>query len=515
MDETSSAAATEPEYLGLGSRLSSGPSPRLAGAAFAAELEAAPYLHPELGYVDVAHAVVLAEAGVVDPAATGRLVAGLRSLHRLSADEIDWDPTVGDVYNNRDVLLRRIVGDDAGWLSTGRARREATTTAWILASRRRLQRLTDATVALARALTRVAARHRDTLMSDQTYLQHAHPTTLGHYLLGFAHPATRDARNLLEAHRAVDLCPAGAGSVNGSRFPLERRRYAELLDFRGVRRHTRDAMWAPDVALDLVHAAVRVCVTVDRLAEELLVWATREFGFVELDDAHCRTSVIMPQKKNPYALSHVRGEARRVLGDAAGITATQLSVTGQPDNRTVAYTLVPALLDRTAAAVELMAEVVDHARFDTGRLARSATEGHPHATDLCDLLVLECGLTNREAHRIVGRAVALVGDGPIEHATLVEAARGIGAPTAALDELDPVAVTATSDPRHLVALRRTHGGAAPAEIDAMVAELDAELDTLAQAAGSLGGRRLDDDFGPRIDSALAALDARLPDQGAS
>jgi len=463
-------------YLGLGSRLTSGPSAAMARVGFGGELEGAPVLHPYLYFADVAHVVALTDAGLVRLGDARLLIEGLRRLDARPAAEIAWDPSVGDVYNNREALLATDVGAIADHLATGRARREATTVAWLLACRDRLTTLGLAVAGLVEDIVSVAAANTATVMADFTYLHHAQPTTLGHYLLGFAFPLLRDGERIGAALARANLSPAGSGSVNGSRLPIDRELLARLLGFDGIRLHTRDAMWAPDVAMELCSTASSVAVTLDRLVEELQIWSSSEFAFVRLADAHCRTSVIMPQKRNPYSLTQVRGEARRLLGDALGVTLTQLTPTGQPDNRTTAYQAVPAMLDKLTASTALVGEVLTEAEFDSGRLEEMASVGHPYATDLCDHLTLSAGLANRQAHRVVGKAVAMAEAraGAVSAADLSNASAELGIDLGSTlpdvaDELDP---------RRLIALRTTPGGAAPTSVTAMLDACTAGSETL-------------------------------------
>ena len=458
------------DALGVGARLATGPSRSLAETAFSHELAAAPYLLEGLSYADLAHLTALVDAGAVDRERGLRLLAALLDLHPVPPG-LALDPAVGDLYNNRDAHLARLLGDDAGLVHLGRARREATTIAWQLAVRTRLLRLIDSLIALGDSLLGRAGEHQATIVPDYTYLQHAHPTTLGHYLLGFAFPLERD---LLRAERALDLVnrsPAGSGSVNGSRFGIDRSLLAELLGFDGVVEHTRDAMWAPDLATETLTVVMTTLTNVDRLAEDLQVWATAEFGFVELDDSDSRTSVVMPQKKNPYALTYLRGEARHELGRWVGVVASNLTPTGQPDNRYHAYVDVPAALDRCAASVDLLTGVLDRATFSVERMHAAATSGHLYATDLCDYLAVATGADNRTLHRIVGLAVRRAieaGGVQVTPESVRRAAADLDEPLGAFDDAE---FERNRNPEYLVALRRGIGGAGDEAVAGMLADL--------------------------------------------
>jgi argininosuccinate lyase len=465
---------SEPEPLGVGARLGRGPSATLAAGAFSRELEAAPYLLTGLSLADMAHVAMLGDGGVIEPDTLAVLLSGLLELHPGAAD-IPLDPAVGDLYNNRDAYLRAKLGDLAGVIHTGRARREATTLAWQIAVRQRLLDLGLALAGFGGALAGSARGHRSTLMPDFTYLQHAQATTLGHYLLGFAYPVVRDLDRARRALSLVDRSPAGSGSVNGSQIPMDRDWVADLLEFEGVVEHTRDAMWGPDLAVEPMSVAVTVMTTIDRLAEDLQVFATDEFGFVELDDAHSRTSVIMPQKKNPYALAALRGEARRTLGTWTEVAASGLTPSGQPDNRIAAYSVVPLTLERTRAATDLAADVVRLASWDTARMEEAAAAGYTAATDICDHLVLTTGIDNRTAHRVVGKAVRFAlddGGAPLDATRIRSAAEALGVP---LGGLDDAALERNLSPSHTVAARLGRGAAGPEPMATMLGDLDGRL----------------------------------------
>jgi argininosuccinate lyase len=461
----------ESRALGAGSRLSGGPAASLAASAFADELRSAPYLLPWLGIADMAHVAMMARGNVVAGGRAARVLEQLLALDQGGVS-VTLDPTVGDVYNNRDALLREHLSD-AGIIHTGRARREATTLAWQLACRERIVQAGAALSTLLDALIEVVDHHRATPVPDYTYLQAAQPTTLGHYLLGFIYPLLRDNDRLESAFANVNRSPAGAGSVNGSRFAFDRKYAATLLGFDSTITHTRDAMWAPDIATEQLGATVTTLTNLDRLAEDLQLWSTAEFGYVDLDDGHTRTSVIMPHKKNPYSLAWVRGRARFAPGRFAGVTGTFLTPSGQPDNRITAYVEVPAALDDLTLCLELVADVVRGARFDTDRMAAAAHDGYLYSSDLCDLYVERTGIDNRSVHRIVGYAVReCIADGgrALRPADIARAAEALGI---ALPAIDSGEFECILRPEHVIDLRRSEGGAAPGPMQEMIDDVTA------------------------------------------
>jgi argininosuccinate lyase len=453
--------------LGVGDRFAEGPAPELIHAAFALETDYGPLLYRGMSLADLAHAVMLIEERIAPAHAGAQLLKALLELHAIPGANFPFDPAQGDAYTNREHALRQRVPDAAGWLQAGRARREASTVGYALVVRAGLLGVVAELLALMRALLDRAADSLHTLMPDYTYLQAAQPTTLAHYLLTFVQPMTRDLARLHMAFDHADRSPAGIGSTNGSSLPINRERLAELLGFAGLVVHTRDAMWQPDGPVEVMATLAALLVNVDRLAEDLQLWATAEFGYVELADRHSRVSVIMPQKKNPYSLSYLRGVARDTIGKLASAAVLQMTPSGQIDNRIFAYGGTPQALGQTERALRLMAGVVAGLTVDADAMRKRADQDHIGATDLADAIMANCGHSARTAHRIVGRAVRLAvrrGE-PISAALLDEAARSLVGRALGLPER---LIADSIDPQRIVASRTATGAAAEAPVRAMI-----------------------------------------------
>ena len=218
-----------------------------------------------------------------------------------------------------------------------------------------------------------ASEHRATLFADQTYLQQAQPSTIGHYLLSFAYPVIRDGRRLLDVIDWLNGSPAGAGCVNGTRLLRDRTAMAQRLGFDTVIVNTRDAMWQVDGLVQLVSSVASLALTQASLAEDLEIWASSEFDYVDLADEYTRASVLMPQKRNPYALSMIRGTTGVLIGHVAGMLAVQKSPSARSDNLIFAYGEIPTARSSTPARMtELTAGVVAHADDERGPPARGA-----------------------------------------------------------------------------------------------------------------------------------------------
>jgi argininosuccinate lyase len=473
--------------LEVGARLAGGPSERLVRTAFGKELEEQLPLFEAMGRVDLAHTRAMMEAGIIPPEPGRELLAALLELHGRPADFAP-DPALGDLYTNREAWLAgRTVA--VGWLGAGRARREATTTAFLIKLREELLDLAGALAAAGSVLTRRAREFLGALMPDYTYLQSAQPTSFGHYLLGFAYPLRRDLDRLRALYGRVNLSPAGCGSTNGSRLSQDRGRLAGLLGFDGLAVHARDAMWQADLPIETAAVLSAILVNLDRLAEDLLIFSTEEFGLVELDDRHARASKIMPQKKNPFALTHVRGLASAMIGTLAASAAAGRTPSGQPDNRLALYGLIPQAALDTREAVALMGEVVEFLHFDAGAARRRLDHGFALATDLAETLVLQVGLDFREAHRLVGHLVRRrLAEGGLDGLAPGELAEASEAVLSQRVELAPAVLAEALDPAAAVSARTAPGGAAEEAMASMLEECERDFAEAGAWAGECSRR---------------------------
>jgi argininosuccinate lyase len=453
-------------YLGAQARITSGPAPELVEAGYALETADAPLLHHGLGLADLAHVLELHETAVIPTAEARVLLGAVLDLLEIPAEEFPYDARYGDAYNSRERELDRRIGSVAGWLHTGRTRREAGRIAFRLALRDRVLDLHEAVNRFVDAITQQALTHAETLWADTTYLQPAQPSTFGHYLGGFGEEALRHLARLEQVHLWADRSPAGAGGVGGSRVPMDRSRLAERLGFDTTGTHTRDIMWAVDGLADAVVAASQAATTIDRLAEDLEIFASPGFGYVTLDASLCRASVLMPQKRNPYALAAIRAGAGTLVGRATGLLVTQRTPSARTDNWLHAYGEVAAALDLARRIVALGAEVARTLTVDRDALATAAGTNFTFAADLAEELVLRHALDYRSAYRVVGRAVATAidaGRSTLTTTDLSDAATDVlGHPVT----LDPTTLHTTLDPAEIVAGRMAPGGSAPPQVRA-------------------------------------------------
>jgi argininosuccinate lyase len=477
------------EYLGLGGRLGAGPAPELVAAGFALEMAEAPSLHDGFALADLAHALALVDAGVLAPAVGTALLASLLEMAAMPADKFPYDAAFGDPWNSRERVLEDLAGSVAGWLWVGRPRREAARVALRIALRSGVLDAHNAVLDLAEAYLLQARRHRDSLMSDFTYLQPAQPTTLGYVLAGHLQPVLRHLGRLEQAYAWVNRSPAGAGGTTGSSVPVDRDRLAARLGFDGVVEHARDAMWQTDGLVELLAVLASAATEAGQVASDLEIWASPAYGFVELADGYCRVSALMPQKKNPYALAVIRQAAGAVAGALAGVLSGLRTPTARTDHFLLAPGEVRRALHTFTAGTRLLAGVVRDLAVHTDTLAAGASDPALVLGDLADELVLAGACDRRTAHLVLGAAarVAAADGRPVTEADLTAAAAGAGLtlPEPALASVREL----LADPP-AVLRRRTVTGAW------------ADLPRLLDVAGD----ELEDHRG-RVEAARAAVDA--------
>lgn len=469
------------QVLEVGGRLAAPPAVEMVARAFAEELRHQAGLAEAMGHVDLAYVLALIEAGTV-PADAGRaLLAALLELHE-NQQALALDPQLGDLYTNREAWLASRT-PSAGWLGTGRARREAATSAFQLVVCERVLALSRALVALGGEVIALAQANHDVLIADYTYLQAGQPTTIGHYLLGFVGPLLRDLRRARSFHESFDRSPAGCGSTNGSSLAPSRERVAALLGFGGLVPHARDAMWQADGPIEGMALVVAALVNLDRLAEDLMIFASVEFGIVELGDGQSRASKIMPQKKNPFALAYIRAAANQAIGLQAALAASGRTPTGQMDNRLLAYGELPRALELAVGSAELMRSTLSGLTLSRENAARTLERSFVLATDLAEALVHRGGIDHRAAHRVVGRLSRTLHEANRPAASLrpVDVADAAEIVLGQRVTLDDAALAAALDPREAIARRCGAGGAAEAPMSQMMSHFSAQLAAFADS----------------------------------
>ncbi|WP_293750851.1 argininosuccinate lyase [uncultured Paraglaciecola sp.] len=391
---------TQTQVLEIGSRIKKPPSDAMVNIVFARELGQQAHLFEAMGLVDIAYTLTGIKTGLIPHKEGAELLSQLIKLQKRPTNFV-LEPSRGDLYTNREAWLSEQT-TSVGWLGPGRARREVTTTAFLIVLRNLILKLTGSTIELGKMITQLTNLYKKSIMPDYTYLQAAQPTTFGHYLLSFAYPLVRDLERMEQLFHRVNKSPMGCGSTNGSILTNDREYMALLLGFSGIATHARDAMWQFDVMIELSAVLSSSITNLSRLSEDLQIYCTQEFDLVELDDTHARASKIMPQKKNPFALTYIRSIANELIGSLASISATARTPTGQPDNRLSIYSQLPDAIRLVNDCMQLMTEVLEHLHFNHKRGKQLVLSGWSLSTDLAESLAQEYGLDFRAAHKLVG-----------------------------------------------------------------------------------------------------------------
>jgi argininosuccinate lyase len=355
----------------------------------------------------LAHAEALFAAGILTRDEAAKIDAGLREILRRSREEKDYleHGEAEDVHSFVEAELVSNIGEAGYKLHTGRSRNDQVATDLRLFLRVEIDRIAELLVETQRALIDLAEANSDCIVPGYTHLQRAQPILFAHYLLAFFEMMKRDRGRLTEIRRRVNQLPLGAGALAGTGFQLDREIVARRLGFEGLCENSVDAVSDRDFVIEFIGAASIAMVHLSRLAEDLIIYSTAEFGFVELSDAVSTGSSLMPQKKNPDSLELIRGKAGRVFGHHAAMLATMkgLPLAYNKDMQEDKEALFDTI-DTLSGSLKVMATVLRNVKVDCEKTRALASSGYSNATDLADYLVRK-GLEFRKAHELVGRVV--------------------------------------------------------------------------------------------------------------
>ncbi len=379
--------------------------PRLVALSASIQDDAALYAEDIRG--SQAHVTMLAAKGIVPKAVARRIVAGLGQVRaEFREGRIRFDPTLEDVHTHVERRLGEIVGKDAGYLHAGRSRNDQVALDERLFVVEACGRADAALVRLARALVRRAKEHQKTILPGYTHLQRAQPVSLAHHLLAHVEALGRDRDRLADVRRRAAVSPLGSGALAGTTLPLDREATARALGLAGVTQNSLDAVSDRDSAIELLFACALAAVHLSRIGEEIVLWTTKEFGFMTLADAFATGSSLMPQKKNPDVGELARGRAGRAIGDVVALLAVvkNLPLSYNRDLQEDKRPLLGAA-DALALTTDAVAGALETATFHADRMEEALGTGEALATDAAEYLV-EKGVPFREAHEAVGRAAA-------------------------------------------------------------------------------------------------------------
>jgi argininosuccinate lyase len=412
-----------------------------------------------------AHVRMLAHVGVLTATERDTIIQGLEQIEaEIDAGRFQWSADLEDVHTNIETRLIERIGELGKKMHTARSRNDQVATDLRLYLRDGIDAVLAALTRLQRAILARAESEADTLMPGFTHLQIAQPVTLGHHLLAWFEMLDRDGARLVDARARVNVLPLGAAALAGTSYPIDRAYTAKLLGFDDVAQNSIDAVSDRDFAIEFVGACAMLMMHLSRMSEELVLWSSPMFAFVELADAYCTGSSIMPQKKNPDVPELVRGKSARVQGHLVTLL-TLMKAQPLAYNRDNQEDKVPVFdtLDTTLDCLEVYSGLIETLAVRRDQLARAAGLGYATATDLADYLVRK-GMAFRDAHEVVGRAV-LRG---------IESGRDLS--QLSLEELRSFDARIGSDvydvltPAGSVQARRHVGGTAPEQVRTAVAQ---------------------------------------------
>jgi argininosuccinate lyase len=418
-----------------------------------------------------AHVAMLGAQGIVSQADAALISDGLGKIAAEYAENgVPVDLALEDIHMATEARLAELIGPTAGRLHTARSRNDQVATDFRLWVRDAIDAVEAGLLELQKALVLRAEENADAVMPGFTHLQSAQPVTLGHHLMAWYEMIRRDLGRFADARRRMNECPLGAAALAGTGFPLDRHATAKALGFDKPTDNSLDSVSDRDFALDYLMAASQCALHLSRMSEEIVIWASQPFGFISLPDQWSTGSSIMPQKRNPDAVELVRGHSGRITGclNALMMTMKGLPLAYSKDMQDDKPPVFEAhdLLALSIAAVTGMAESVT---FRTDRMRALAESGFATATDLADWLVREAGLPFREAHHVTGRAVKLAEEKGVALAAL---------PLVELQAINPAindSVFSVLTVDASVASRMSHGGTAPAQVRARIADAKALL----------------------------------------
>ncbi len=408
--------------------------------------------------IHYAHTRMLAAQGILTASEERLLLEALDGLDLEEIARARYDGSCEDLFFFIEGLLRRACGDLAGKMHTARSRNDIDITLFRMAQRRQLLDLASAIAELRAVLLDLAARNLETVMPAHTHTQPAQPTTLAHYLCAAIEFLGRDSARIQAAFARVNLCPLGACAITTTGFPIDRRMTARLLGFEGLAENSYGAIASIDYLTEPAASLAVAMVNLGKFVQDLLLWSTREFGFLRLADGFVQSSSIMPQKRNPVSLEHTRILASRALGEAQAVLlcAHNTPFGDINDSEDDLQPLVFTMFADALRALRLLAGLLATAEVDRDHLARRAAADFLTVTELADSLVRHTGMSFREAHALVARAVEASGadDRPAAIAAVFLSQN----PSLGVDK---AFVERALDPVNFVCVRQVPGGPAP------------------------------------------------------
>ncbi len=418
----------------------------------------------------IAHATMLAKQCIITKAESEAIIQGLVKIRQsIEEGQFGWSVTLEDVHMNIESALTADIGDAGKKLHTGRSRNDQVATDVRLYLRDEIATISDEILRLQRALLDVAEREAETIMPGFTHLQTAQPITFGHHMMAWFEMLVRDRDRLSDCARRLNILPLGAAALAGTTFPIDRHYTAELLGFDRPSENSLDSVSDRDFVIEFSAAASILMMHLSRFSEELIIWSSAQFSFIELSDSFCTGSSIMPQKKNPDVPELVRGKTGRIFGHLMGLLTL---MKGQPlaynkDNQEDKEPLFDTV-DNLKGSLKVFADMMPAVSCNHQKMRQATMQGFATATDLADYLVRK-GIPFRDAHEVVGKAVALCVDKRCDLSDLTLRELQIFSSVIDDDVFDVLSLEGS------VAARNHIGGTAPEQVRAAIARARSNL----------------------------------------
>lgn len=375
--------------------------------AFNASIEFDKRLYHEDIRGSIAHAKMLGKCGIIPLEDTEQIVSGLQDiLAEIESGNFKFEVALEDIHMNVEARLTERIGAAGARLHTGRSRNDQVALDMHMYMKKETAEIGELLLQFEKALLTVAKKHDKTLMPGYTHLQRAQPITFAHHLLAYFNMLQRDFRRLLGVWEGADIMPLGAGAIAGTTFPIDRFDVAKQLNFASVYANSMDAVSDRDYVIEFLSFASILMMHLSRLSEEICLWSSTEFGFIELDDGFATGSSMMPQKKNPDIAELVRGKTGRVYGhlQAMLVTAKGLPLTYNKDLQEDKEGFFDAV-DTVKFSLAVYSEMILTMTVNVDKMEQAVSKDFSNATDLADYLVRK-GLPFRQAHEVVGKCVA-------------------------------------------------------------------------------------------------------------
>ncbi|MDJ0806247.1 MAG: argininosuccinate lyase [Gammaproteobacteria bacterium] len=355
----------------------------------------------------IAHATMLATQGIITDTERAAIVQGLEQIAvRIERGDFTWSVALEDVHMNLESALTEAIGSAGKKLHTGRSRNDQVATDIRLWLRDEINLIIAAVQRLQLALIDLAEQEAETILPGFTHLQTAQPVTFGHHMMAWFEMLERDRQRFVDCSKRVNIMPLGAAALAGTTYPIDRELTANLLGFDRPSENSLDSVSDRDFAIEFSAAASILMMHLSRFSEELIIWSSAQFGFIELSDSFCTGSSIMPQKKNPDVPELIRGKTGRIFGHLIGLLTLMKSqpLAYNKDNQEDKEPLFDTV-DNLKGCLKVFADMIPAVSCRRGTMREAALQGFATATDLADYLV-RGGLAFRDAHEVVGRAVA-------------------------------------------------------------------------------------------------------------